>query len=69
MSEVRHLTGKDKCEYPDDDCDRPADSIVYDRVHRKVILCGDPHAEMVVHIDRPEYTDYCQNCGCRQGIN
>ena len=68
-SNERYLTGEDKCECPDYDCDRIADSIVYDRIHKKVILCCDLHAEMVLDWDHPEYTDHCNNCGCRQGVN
>jgi hypothetical protein len=69
MENIRLLTNKDKCEFPDDDCTLIATSIVYDRIHSKVILCCDGHAERVVEADYPEYTDYCQNCGCRQGVN
>jgi len=67
MKNTRRLTGKDRCEYKG--CKRIADSIVYDRIANKVLLCCGPHADQVADFGAPEYIDICQNCGCQWGIN
>jgi len=63
---VRKLCGNDLCE----GCSlRVADTIVYSRKLKKVMLCCSLCMETVVDEDYPEYTDQCENCGNYQGVN
>ena len=64
---MRKLRKGVKCEY--EDCTRDATEIVYSRNLKRVILCCDAHSYVIIKEGGPEYLDYCQNCGCRQGVN
>jgi len=67
MREVRKLSDADVCE--SGDCPSMATSMVYSRKLDKVVLCCEPHADIVVDEHNPEYTDICENCGCMYGVN
>ena len=64
---MRVLKPGDMCEV--EGCEEEADNIAYSRVREKVIFCCDPHTCKVVDEGSPEYHDYCENCGCKQGVN
>lgn len=64
---ARKLSDSTICEHGD--CYRAVTDIVYSRHQRRVMLCCERHADVVVDEDCPEYQDSCENCGCRQGVN
>ncbi len=64
---VRKLEEGDKCEC--EGCKEEAVYMVYSRNLGKVVFCCDPHADIVVDEQYPEYNDVCSNCGCMQGVN
>ena len=53
-----------------DGCERDATTIAAGRepVIHVGVFC-DTHAEVVADEGSPEYTYYCANCGCLQGVN
>lgn len=75
----REIKAGDKCEWQGrqrygkrlehGECDQAAEMIAYDRQRGIVGLFCQNHANMIIEQDSPEYTNYCQNCGCLEGVN
>lgn len=64
---IRVLKENDVCEQ--DICLLDATTTVYSRERKRVIVCCDSCADVVLEEYYPEYVDKCENCGCMQGVN
>lgn len=64
---MRKLLKTSKCEY--ENCRNKATEIVYNQIDKKVMLCCNPHADIIVEYDHPEYETTCNNCSCRLPVN
>lgn len=64
---VRQIRPGDRCEFKG--CKSTAEDLVYDRHTGEVRKMCEYHSDQVVDKGCPEYTVYCPNCGCNQGVN
>lgn len=60
-----------RCEYEFAEltCKNEATGRVYDKKIDRVVNACKFHMEIIVNFFRPEYTHYCEDCGCLIPIN